>query len=133
MSQKVQHILDIWSSGQGVVSLHCFQNVIPVEAYTREACMVDAVGKYTFCEYWLHVGALGCAVKEPFYFVLIYQGTDWPTEIKLNRDTPKMVDKFVYLRSTVSSLLKLDEELNARMWKATAAFEKLRKRDVGKQ
>uniref|UniRef100_UPI00398E7CF2 uncharacterized protein n=1 Tax=Pristiophorus japonicus TaxID=55135 RepID=UPI00398E7CF2 len=41
---KLKHILDIWASGQGVISLHCFQNVIPVEAYTREACMVDALG-----------------------------------------------------------------------------------------
>ncbi|KAJ6652813.1 hypothetical protein lerEdw1_010593 [Lerista edwardsae] len=41
---KVQHILEIWTSGQGVISMHCFQNVIPVEAYTREACMVDAIG-----------------------------------------------------------------------------------------
>ncbi|KAM4709573.1 ankyrin repeat and LEM domain-containing protein 1 [Discoglossus pictus] len=41
---KVQHILDIWNSGRGVISLHCFQNTIPVEAYTREACMVDAIG-----------------------------------------------------------------------------------------
>ncbi|XP_053228450.1 ankyrin repeat and LEM domain-containing protein 1 isoform X2 [Podarcis raffonei] len=41
---KVQHILEIWASGQGVISMHCFQNVIPVEAYTREACMVDAIG-----------------------------------------------------------------------------------------
>ncbi|XP_063772381.1 ankyrin repeat and LEM domain-containing protein 1 [Pseudophryne corroboree] len=41
---KAQHILDIWKSGQGVLSLHCFQNTIPVEAYTREACMVDAMG-----------------------------------------------------------------------------------------
>ncbi|XP_069072909.1 ankyrin repeat and LEM domain-containing protein 1 [Pleurodeles waltl] len=41
---KVQHILDIWQTGLGVVSLHCFQNAIPVEAYTREACMVDAIG-----------------------------------------------------------------------------------------
>ncbi|XP_075719290.1 ankyrin repeat and LEM domain-containing protein 1 [Rhinoderma darwinii] len=41
---KVQHILDIWKSGQGVLSLHCFQNTIPVEAYTREASMVDAIG-----------------------------------------------------------------------------------------
>ncbi|XP_076355311.1 uncharacterized protein LOC143249402 isoform X2 [Tachypleus tridentatus] len=43
-SNKVQHILDIWASGEGVISLHCFQNVIPVEAYTREACMVEALG-----------------------------------------------------------------------------------------
>ncbi|KAK7495909.1 hypothetical protein BaRGS_00012899 [Batillaria attramentaria] len=45
LSRKVQRILNIWSSGHGVVSLHCFQNVIPVEAYTREACMVDAMGR----------------------------------------------------------------------------------------
>lgn len=47
VGSKVQHILDIWNDGQGVVSLHCFQSVIPVEAYTREACMVDAIGKFT--------------------------------------------------------------------------------------
>ncbi|XP_078007948.1 ankyrin repeat and LEM domain-containing protein 1 [Phascolarctos cinereus] len=41
---KVQRILDIWAGGRGVVSLHCFQNVIAVEAYTREACLVDALG-----------------------------------------------------------------------------------------
>ncbi|XP_015280608.1 PREDICTED: ankyrin repeat and LEM domain-containing protein 1 [Gekko japonicus] len=41
---KVQHILEIWASGEGVISIHCFQNVIPVEAYTREASMVDAIG-----------------------------------------------------------------------------------------
>lgn len=43
MSDKESHILDIWSSGNGVVSLHCFQNVIPVEAYTREAMMIDCI------------------------------------------------------------------------------------------
>ncbi|XP_034035058.1 ankyrin repeat and LEM domain-containing protein 1 [Thalassophryne amazonica] len=41
---KVQHILEVWNTEQGVISLHCFQNVIPVEAYTREACMVEAIG-----------------------------------------------------------------------------------------
>ena len=41
---KVQQILDIWTAGLGVVSLHVFQNVIPEEAYTREACMIDALG-----------------------------------------------------------------------------------------
>ncbi|XP_048416151.2 ankyrin repeat and LEM domain-containing protein 1 [Stegostoma tigrinum] len=44
VSAKLKQILDIWESGLGVISLHCFQNVIPVEAYTREACMVDALG-----------------------------------------------------------------------------------------
>ncbi|KAG8517294.1 Ankyrin repeat and LEM domain-containing protein 1 [Galemys pyrenaicus] len=41
---KVRQILDIWASGHGVVSLHCFQHVVAVEAYTREACLVDAIG-----------------------------------------------------------------------------------------
>ncbi|XP_056597323.1 ankyrin repeat and LEM domain-containing protein 1 isoform X1 [Triplophysa dalaica] len=44
LCSKVQQILQVWNSGNGVISLHCFQNVIAVEAYTREACMVDAVG-----------------------------------------------------------------------------------------
>ncbi|KAF4073557.1 hypothetical protein AMELA_G00244480 [Ameiurus melas] len=43
LCSKVQHILQVWNCGHGVISLHCFQNVIPVEAYTREACMVDAI------------------------------------------------------------------------------------------
>ncbi|XP_048198483.1 ankyrin repeat and LEM domain-containing protein 1 isoform X2 [Perognathus longimembris pacificus] len=41
---KVRQILDIWDSGRGVVSLHCFQHVVAVEAYTREACLLDALG-----------------------------------------------------------------------------------------
>uniref|UniRef100_H0V8Y0 Ankyrin repeat and LEM domain containing 1 n=1 Tax=Cavia porcellus TaxID=10141 RepID=H0V8Y0_CAVPO len=41
---KVRRILDIWASGRGVVSLHCFQHVVAMEAYTREACLVDALG-----------------------------------------------------------------------------------------
>ncbi|KAM9376040.1 ankyrin repeat and LEM domain-containing protein 1-like [Pholidichthys leucotaenia] len=44
LCSKVQHILQVWNAQQGVISLHCFQNVIPVEAYTREACMVEAIG-----------------------------------------------------------------------------------------
>ncbi|XP_012509575.1 PREDICTED: ankyrin repeat and LEM domain-containing protein 1 [Propithecus coquereli] len=41
---KVRQISDIWASGRGVISLHCFQHVVAVEAYTREACLVDALG-----------------------------------------------------------------------------------------
>lgn len=41
--KKVRFILDIWKAGLGVVCLHVFQNVIPVEAYTREAAMIDAI------------------------------------------------------------------------------------------
>lgn len=48
MSKKVEQILAIWASGLGIVSLHCFQSVIPVEAYTREASMVDAIGMNKF-------------------------------------------------------------------------------------
>ncbi|XP_033055937.1 ankyrin repeat and LEM domain-containing protein 1 isoform X4 [Trachypithecus francoisi] len=44
---KVCQILDIWASGCGVVSLHCFQHVVAVEAYTREACIVEALGIQT--------------------------------------------------------------------------------------
>ncbi|NWH74222.1 ANKL1 protein, partial [Piaya cayana] len=41
---KVQRILEIWASGQGVISLHCFHNTVPAEAYTRESCLVEALG-----------------------------------------------------------------------------------------
>ncbi|KAM5237948.1 ankyrin repeat and LEM domain-containing protein 1 [Ctenodactylus gundi] len=44
---KVRQILDIWDSGRGVISLHCFQHMVAVEAYTREACLVDALGIQT--------------------------------------------------------------------------------------
>ncbi|GFS40222.1 ankyrin repeat and LEM domain-containing protein 1 [Nephila pilipes] len=43
-NEKISHILDIWESGHGVISLHCFNNCIPVEAYTQEACIIEAVG-----------------------------------------------------------------------------------------
>lgn len=49
-SPKIQQIRDIWAAGLGVVSLHIFQSVIPVEAYTREACMIDALGKFILCK-----------------------------------------------------------------------------------
>lgn len=38
-------ILDIWNSGYGVATVHTFHSVIPVEAYTREACMIEAMSK----------------------------------------------------------------------------------------
>ncbi|XP_078280008.1 uncharacterized protein LOC144607202 [Rhinoraja longicauda] len=44
VNARLQHIVEIWGTGCGVISLHCFQGVIPAEAYTREACMVDALG-----------------------------------------------------------------------------------------
>lgn len=41
---KVRRILEIWASGHGVVSVHCFQSTVPAEAYTREGCLVEALG-----------------------------------------------------------------------------------------
>ncbi|XP_076298923.1 uncharacterized protein LOC143217990 [Lasioglossum baleicum] len=41
---KIQKIMNIWNAGYGVVCFFLFQNVIPVEAYTREAAMIDALG-----------------------------------------------------------------------------------------
>lgn len=42
--KKVQNIIDIWKEKSGVICLHIFQNVIPVEAYTREAAMIEVIG-----------------------------------------------------------------------------------------
>ncbi|NXL03999.1 ANKL1 protein, partial [Mesembrinibis cayennensis] len=44
---KVRRILEIWASGQGVISVHCFQSTVPAEAYTREGCIVEALGLQT--------------------------------------------------------------------------------------
>ncbi|XP_042650652.1 ankyrin repeat and LEM domain-containing protein 1 [Tyto alba] len=44
---KVRRILEIWASGEGVVSVHCFQGSVPAEAYTREGCLVEALGLQT--------------------------------------------------------------------------------------
>ncbi|NWX24901.1 ANKL1 protein, partial [Aegotheles bennettii] len=41
---KVRRILEIWASGQGIISVHCFQNSVPAEAYTRESCLLEALG-----------------------------------------------------------------------------------------
>uniref|UniRef100_A0A158R5G0 LEM domain-containing protein n=1 Tax=Syphacia muris TaxID=451379 RepID=A0A158R5G0_9BILA len=43
-SNKLDMINAIWSRGHGVVSLSVFQNTIPIEAFTREAAMIDAIG-----------------------------------------------------------------------------------------
>ncbi|XP_055914802.1 ankyrin repeat and LEM domain-containing protein 1 [Eupeodes corollae] len=42
-SKKLDRILDIWSNGKGVVCLHVFHNILPAEAYTREAAIIDAL------------------------------------------------------------------------------------------
>lgn len=42
-NRKINTILDIWKDNHGVICLHIFQNVIPAEAYTREAAMINAL------------------------------------------------------------------------------------------
>jgi len=42
-NKKLQTIIDIWKSRCGVICLHVFLNIIPVEAYTREAAMISAI------------------------------------------------------------------------------------------
>ncbi|XP_011183388.2 uncharacterized protein LOC105212806 [Zeugodacus cucurbitae] len=43
-NKKLERILDIWRCGKGVVCLHVFHNILPSEAYTREAAIIDAFG-----------------------------------------------------------------------------------------
>lgn len=43
-SKKLQKIVEIWKSQMGVVCLHIFNNIMPVEAYTREAAIIEAMG-----------------------------------------------------------------------------------------
>ncbi|XP_054728974.1 uncharacterized protein LOC129237983 isoform X2 [Anastrepha obliqua] len=43
-NKKLRRILDIWGCGKGVVCLHVFHNILPCEAYTREAAIIDAFG-----------------------------------------------------------------------------------------
>jgi len=44
ISAKIARIQSIWSVGLGVVVVQMFHNTIAVEAFTREAAMIDAVG-----------------------------------------------------------------------------------------
>jgi hypothetical protein len=43
-NRKLARITSLWREGVGVVSLHVFQNTPAVEALTREAAMIDAIG-----------------------------------------------------------------------------------------
>lgn len=48
-NKKLDYILSIWGDQFGVICLHIFQNVIPVEAYTREASMINALRLQNLC------------------------------------------------------------------------------------
>lgn len=44
-SEKIQKIMKIWRDGQGVLLLELFHHIIPAEAHTKEAAIIDAIGK----------------------------------------------------------------------------------------
>lgn len=48
--------------------------------------------------------------------------------MKLCGESLKTLDKFVYLGSTIKSILSMDEKLTSRIANVTAAFKKLVKR-----
>ena len=54
---------------------------------------------------------------------VIGQGTNLPPEIKLCEESLKTVDGFVYLGSTKTSTLSVDEQLTSGIGKATAAVK----------
>ena len=58
---------------------------------------------------------------------VIGQGTSSPPEIKLGSESQKTVDRFVYLGSTITWTLSLDEVLTRRIGKTTAAYKKNKK------
>jgi hypothetical protein len=43
LNAKTLRILEIWRSGEGVQSLNICHDSMAVEAYSREACMIDAL------------------------------------------------------------------------------------------
>lgn len=43
-SLKLDRIIEIWLADKGVICLPVFHNITPVEAYTREAAIIDCLG-----------------------------------------------------------------------------------------
>ncbi|XP_044265698.1 ankyrin repeat and LEM domain-containing protein 1-like [Tribolium madens] len=76
--RKLGKILDIWRDNCGVVCLHLFQNSIPVEAYTREAAMIDAIKIENLCNvnrgnFYGVVATWGQREKDKFGVFLLYK------------------------------------------------------------
>ena len=72
------------------------------------------------------------SVKRNVKLVAIYENGLWPgsrarhtPSHQLNEDSLNAVDNFVHLGSILSSTLSLDEELNAKLGKASPAFGRL--------
>ena len=45
--RKIRAIHDIWRSGHGVVCLQVFNNAMAIDAFTREAAIIHAIGEMT--------------------------------------------------------------------------------------
>lgn len=43
-NKKLNKIVDIWKSQMGIVCLHVFNNIMPCEAFSREAAIIEAIG-----------------------------------------------------------------------------------------
>ena len=61
-----------------MVSLHCFQGIIAVEAFTREACLLDAIGLHKLTntkrgEYYGVVSEWGVSKKRRLGVFLLHR------------------------------------------------------------
>lgn len=87
VSKKVKRILDIWNDGYGVISIHVFQNSLPVEAFCREAAMIEAIGLstitnvkrgdfYGICTSWSNSDKRrwGCLLLYKAFHILLHDG-----------------------------------------------------------
>ncbi len=43
-TEKLKRINTIWKADKGVICLNVFHNIMGVEAYSREACIIEAIG-----------------------------------------------------------------------------------------
>lgn len=43
-TEKLKRINDIWQADKGVICLNVFHNIMGLEAYSREACIIEAMG-----------------------------------------------------------------------------------------
>ncbi|XP_046403176.1 uncharacterized protein LOC124168861 [Ischnura elegans] len=76
--KKLRQIIEIWNQDLGVVCLHLFQNVIPAEALTREAAMIDAIGIKNLTneqrrKYYGFISTLGFSEKRFFGSFLLHR------------------------------------------------------------
>ena len=72
--KKTRQILDIWSSGFGVVCIQLYQHSLSVEALTREAAMIHALGKPNQYEI--------CCLNSPARQISLSHETDMSSFIK---------------------------------------------------